>query len=634
MARLGALAVVTLAIIGARLAPEARPQNAPTFRTGIEAVMLDVSVLDRDGRPIRGLTASDFTVLEDGHPQKVMTFSAVDVPDAPEPATPWLRDVAPDVRNNSPKSEQRVIVLVLDDATVIKVDHASVIRRTREIAAQIIDQLGPGDVASVRFITDARGGQEFTQDRARLLAAIQRYQGSSVGGGAVALMASRMVIDTLQGVAQALSGMEQRRKALVWISIGPGIDFTEAGPVLYMAGGGDAPGVTRGIIKRLQDLFAEAQRANVNVYCMDPAGLVASPAGDVLKNNREFLRTVSGNTGGFTISETDDTAPGIAQMFRETGSYYLLGYQPDNPRTEGRFRRIQVRVNRQATVRTRTGYFEPSGRRTVARPTPASPLSAAIASVLPRSDVPMSVAAAPFALEGRREGAVAVVARLEATGPPSAGARAAEDVDLLVNAYDATGGAPKASQRLKAHVVLRPDEAPGPYELLARLDLRPGRYQLRLAAQVKDKAGSVYYDVDVPDFARAAVSMSGVLLAAEPAVTSAPKGALASLVPVVPTAQRTFSREDRVSVFFRVYEAVKSPAAPVSLATRITDARGAAAFEKLERLDADRFSAGHAVDYRMGLPIASLAPGPYLLTIEATRTGTAPARRDVRFAVR
>ena len=49
-----------------------------TFRTGVELVRLDVSVLDKDRRPIRGLTAQDFTILEDGKPQPIAAFSAIE----------------------------------------------------------------------------------------------------------------------------------------------------------------------------------------------------------------------------------------------------------------------------------------------------------------------------------------------------------------------------------------------------------------------------------------------------------------------------------------------------------------------------------------------------------------------------
>lgn len=63
-------------------------QERPVFRTGVEVIQLDVSVLDKDRRPVRGLTAHDFTIFEDGKPQKVLAFNAIDIPDLPPaPAT-------------------------------------------------------------------------------------------------------------------------------------------------------------------------------------------------------------------------------------------------------------------------------------------------------------------------------------------------------------------------------------------------------------------------------------------------------------------------------------------------------------------------------------------------------------------
>ena len=47
-------------------------------------VRLDVSVLDKDRRPVRNLTAADFTVLEEGEPRPIVAFSAVDVPNTPD----------------------------------------------------------------------------------------------------------------------------------------------------------------------------------------------------------------------------------------------------------------------------------------------------------------------------------------------------------------------------------------------------------------------------------------------------------------------------------------------------------------------------------------------------------------------
>jgi len=108
------IAVLAAAVVVA----VAAAQQPPKFISGVEMVVLDVSVLDRDRRPVRGLKASDFTVLEDGQPQKVSSFDAFDVED-PVPAAPlapWVREVAPDVPKNTDITDKRLVVIVMDDA--------------------------------------------------------------------------------------------------------------------------------------------------------------------------------------------------------------------------------------------------------------------------------------------------------------------------------------------------------------------------------------------------------------------------------------------------------------------------------------------------------------------------------------
>jgi len=214
--------------------------------------------------------------------------------------------------------------------------------------------------------------------------------------------------------------------------------------------------------------------------------------------------------------------------------------------------------------------------------------------------------------------------------------RVVEQVDLLVNVYDPKGNR-RAGERLNARIALRPDDrvADVSYEVLSRVDLPAGRYQVRLAASssMQGKSGSVFLDVDVPDFSTGDVSMSGVLLSVTPGPPAAPKDKLASLVPVVPTTERTFTGSDRVVAFARVYQGGKKALAPVTLTSRIVDGRGTAVFDATESVGADRFSANRAADYRLDLPLARLAPGLHLLTIDA-QSGKVTARRAVRFVVR
>src|SRR5580765_2658886 len=68
-------------------------QTPPRFVSGVDVVELDVSVLDKARKPIRGLKAEDFTVREDGAPRKIVAFDEVYSAPPTPPSAPWMRDV-------------------------------------------------------------------------------------------------------------------------------------------------------------------------------------------------------------------------------------------------------------------------------------------------------------------------------------------------------------------------------------------------------------------------------------------------------------------------------------------------------------------------------------------------------------
>ena len=82
------------------------------FRTGIDLIRLDVTVLDHDRRPVPGLTAADFTIQEDGRLQKIAAFAEISLPDPETFSADWMREVSPDVRLNDDTSDYRLLVLV------------------------------------------------------------------------------------------------------------------------------------------------------------------------------------------------------------------------------------------------------------------------------------------------------------------------------------------------------------------------------------------------------------------------------------------------------------------------------------------------------------------------------------------
>jgi VWFA-related protein len=644
-----AVALASISVIG---------QQPPAFRAGVEAVVLDVSVLDRDRRPVRGLTAADFTIVEDGRPQAIQTFSAVDIPDViVQDTTPWMREIVPDVRSNEEFKDGRVVVLVLDDATPMP---APDVLRAKALARRTIEALGPRDLAAVVFALNTAAGQEFTQDRARLLASVEKFNGAidympgpTRDGGSrnvafdafnpSAATLYQAAIHSLTTVAEYLTALPERRKALVYVSVGVPLEFDAAGPAEVTAGAGDAESITRQLIKELQDAFRAAQRANVAIYGLDPGGLRAPNEGGVRsadegnpgRVNRAFLETVALNTGGFVVANTNEPGAGISQILEENSSYYLAGYVPANPRADGKFRRIEVRVNRPGvTVRARNGYFEPRaskpGAVSGAKP---STLISALEGLVPSTGLALQMTAAPFARADSTDVNVAIVLAVRQAALAGATA-AADDVQVLVNAYDM-----QATQRAGDRVAFRLGLRPGGddelrYEVVSQLRLKPGRYQLRVAAHssILDKSGSVFYDIDVPDFSKADLSMSGLVLAVAPTPLSIPKNRLASLLPITPTAERLFGRADQITAFLRVYQGGSASIAGVPVGARIVDAHNVVVFETTESLAPDRFGTGRSADYRLSLPIGRLRPGPHVLTLEAS-LGNKRARRDVRFSV-
>jgi VWFA-related protein len=630
------------------------PQPAPQFRAGVELVRLDVSVLDRDRRPVRGLTPADFTILENGVPQKIAAFNAVDIPDPVPPPTGWMRDVAPDVRTNERIEERRLFLMLLDDA-MIQADPRA-IKNARDIARVVIDQLGPSDLAALVFTRDNRHSQDYTGDRARLLAAAEKFTvgfrdmgkgvDTVVGPDDLYFMYS---VNVMESAVNILTSLPDRRKSIIYIGQGLPVDLemaaTPQAPGLP-PGGGPSGLAQQGLMSRVRGqmlaVFERARLANVNVYTIDACGLRAPQAPWGIAPTClpglevEYLRTVAENTGAVAVVDTNEFASRVDAIFEENASYYLLGYQSTDPRRDGKLRRIDVRVNRPGVeVRTRSGYRaerDSDARRKAELA--KSPLGAALAGVLPKSDLPLQATAAAFPLPGRRESAVAIVVAVRQPLRPNE-QRHVEKVDLQVSAYD-VDGRHYGSKRLRADVAIRAGASGlAAYEVLSRLDLRPGRYQLRIGANVGSLSttGSLYYDVDVPDPRNTPFMLSGVVLTTSSGPVVAPLDAFKGLIPVVPTSLREFSRSERAAAFVRVYRSDRARDAAAELRVRLLDDTGTALLDRTESIAAAAFTKDRTADVSIDLPLSRLRAGEYLLTIEAGAAAS-PIRRAIRFEVR
>ena len=638
--------MVMTALIG--VGAQVPSQNAQRFFARTDVVSVDVSVLDRKGQPLRGLEVADFTILENGRPQTVEYFDYIELPAPPAVPALWMRDIAPDVARNEEILERRLVVILMDDA-MVPFD-GQIVTAARQIARDVVDQLGPSDLAAVVFSRANRTAQNFTRDRALLLAAIDTFDS---GGFAPepdadknpAVYGSYFIdsVQTLFRTVDTLAAVPERRKALIFVSTG--IPLRIDTPDVITSDHPYLNWLTRQTMDR-------AQRGSVNVYSVDPGGLdglrwymrrrntrteawIAEKIEQEPGIYRDFLQAVAENTGGRAFINTNEFASRIDQMFLETGSFYLLGYRSQDQRADGRFRKLQVRLKngRDLTVRTRRGYWAPPRPGSAKMALPPK-VDDALAGLVPRTDLPLELAAAAFGVPGRSEAAVILTLGARAPRTPGALPATGDKVNVLLSAFTPEGD-PRGSVRIAAGVTLAAGkDGDLAYDVLGRLDLRPGRYELRASASSasRDVSGSVYGYLDVPDFARDALSLSGLTIGTTPPRIAGNAEAAAGLLPFAPTTRRTFSTTDSVHGFLRVYQGGSTPLAPATLVMTIRTATNEMAFNKSQPLGSDEFGADRTLDYRFDIPMARLKPGPHLLTIDVT--GPASARRDVRFDVR
>ena len=614
-------------------------QQTPTFRTGIDIVDVDVSVLDRNRLPVRGLTAADFTVFEDGKPRPVVAFSAVDLPSRESPSAPWMADVAPDVLTNAFPREGRLVTILIDR---VPAEH---LPAAQAFAVAAVDQLRPGDLAAVAFSTFGIP-QNFTSDRARLLAAVrQPMVGLPQGAdsGETDCYCGVCTLESVNRVAEAMQDVRQRRKIL--FVVGTRMSILSSG----RCGG------------PLSTLRTRAMRAletgNITVHVFDPTGVEtlafsASARSAPTTRNVQAHLTRLGNlmvlpehTGGRFVGDPFRPADRVAELYRESDSYYVLGFQPLG--ADGRLRRhdIKVKVKRPGvTLQARRNYDPRPAKVADASRLPntlPAALRSAIAGLWPSTGIAIAMNVVPLAKPDLTAGIAAVTLDVtqefdDATGrspTPSVGGEETV-VNVLLGAFDRNGKALAFDRETLAVRPRRLTDRRFTYQVPMSLELKPGRYEIRAAIEdaTLGRTGSVYGTVDIPDFRRVDVSLSGIALEVRPSAPSSPAKAWANLVPLTPSARRSFARTDTVSAFARIYHGFTRAATPGYVTALVRDDSDRVVFRQESRITGEHVGASRATDVNVDLPIARLPPGPYLLAID-TRHGSATASRQLRFEV-
>ena len=682
------IGLATLPLHGQSQQPAPPAQAPPTFKVEVNYVEIDARVTDAQGAFVGDLTRNDFQVIEEGTPQNITVFSRINLPvERQDPPLFKGAPIEPDVQTNLGEFNGRVFVLLLDD---LQTDFRRSVR-VKAAARQFIRRfVGANDLAAVVYTGGAADrGQEFTNSSARLLASVDKFMGAKLPSATMTTLddyyaqrgspsgqpardtslmergfKARNTLSALRGVADFLAGVRGRRKAVVWF--GEGIDYNMDDPFKNP----DAS-VLR---ETMQEAIAAANRADASFYGVDARGLGAGldeaidigalPADDPnaptpstslqdeVRRAQDSLRVMSEQTGGFAIVNQNDLNTSFERIVQDNSSYYVLGYYPSNDKRDGKFRKIDVRVTRPGLrVQARNGYTAPKGRPSSATSSKAEAsvppeVRDALASPIPSTGVGLSVFAAPFSGPDSKSSVALVIefspAKLKFVERDG---KFNDDLELHVLAVDGSG---KLQDGGRTTVPLRLGEpsyravmANG-FRVTRRLTLPPGRYQLRVAAREINGGGvgTVRQTLDVPDFTKSPLQLSGITLtslSASRMPTANPDEQLKDVLPAAPTAIRTFPRDDKLAVFAEVYDNQSSTPHRVAITSSLIADDGRVVFSASDERGSDELQGKKGgYGYTREIALSPFAPGRYVLRIEARTllASGATAAREVELRVR
>jgi VWFA-related protein len=492
-----------------------------------------------------------------------------------------------------------------------------------------------------------------------------------------------MVLDTLRNLGEFLAGVRGRRKAVLLFS--EGLEM----PI------GEIYGIhtATDVVGAIKDAITAAARSNVNFFALDPRGLIGmtseyietagSHAPDValgvfgsvnpqqglvteMKLSQDSLRTLSEETGGFAAINQNMLGSAFGRIVDANSRYYVLGYYPPTTARDGRFHRIEVRVKRPGLrVSARRGYASPRGRTPAERKRDedtrrardarrgavnnTSPeLRDALNAPLQQSGLTLTVQAAPFR-NTQKEASVALAIEFDGAtlpfAPPDSGGLATNTIEVSFFGIDQNGRAQR-STRSQFNLTLRPESftrvKTGGLRVNHRLLLEPGRYQIRVGARetVGSRAGTVFYDLQVPDFRKEPMMLSGVLItaaSANSAMTAMPDPAAPKLLKGPAVSRRTFARNDTLTVFAEIYDNSSSrQPRQIDTAVSLVSESGQEVFGARETVP-NPGDAAHWTAYGLTRDIAlkDIAPGRYMLKVEAQARGSSsPAARETLITIR
>jgi VWFA-related protein len=543
------IVLITAAGVAARQEPTAQTPQ-PRFETRADLVLVDVSVVDGDSRPIEGLTAADFELKVNGQPRPIQDLQFIATPGATGQQERSPRDAQ--YSSNEGFSTGRLVLFAVDE-NHLRVGGA---RGVLKAAEGLLETFAPGDLVALARIPGGAGGVEFTTDRARLRKALSAVVGrqpsrrintlrvseawayenrdvytwervidrecGNLGSAGDGFLREACILEQQSKAREAIADAEQRSmQSLRALEDLLGRLAAMKAPItMVLISEGLFVARERGALTEFARLAAAAR---LTVHVLQPSESmfdmeVPEVGGGGLREDSlmgEGLEMMAGHTRGSHFrTATGSGASAFERIRRELSGYYLLSFEPTEADRTGNGK-IDVAVRRRgARVRARSTFAPPDAAAVAAANAPAEELiKDLLVAPLPASGLPIRVAT--YSVRNADDGKIRLIVSAEIGDPATE--EAEWPVGVLVISKD---------EKFVVHSIqpmkLAPASSRGesPRLLLNSVVVDPGEYTVRVAAMAPDgRLGSVHHLVDarLKPVAGRAIAMSDLILSTPPA---------------------------------------------------------------------------------------------------------------------
>jgi VWFA-related protein len=681
--------------------PAAQSERPFSMRVDVELVTTEVIALDKHGEPVRNLKKENFKLYEDGKQQEILSFDEVTEESAV--ASPANLAQFGDESSRPGKS----VLIIFDDSTITSAH----LKAARDSAATFVKQhMNPGDIFGVAsFDMSLKIIQTFISDRDAVLKAIGKPAISSAAGpvGEVKSLTPlaedsrrpQNLLRALNFLSMSIERIRGQKSILIYSESMYSSDYLttlytdtlktarRCNVVFYTAdpaglqsptlGGLKSRDKARSASNRFPSSLGNAfmfQRVGGATGSGETAGrstggassattgegslIAQSPGIDTTfsqkRPGQNLLRSLASETGGFSIFNTNDLDTELDKLDKQLSNYYILGFQSNNPKHDGAFRKLEVKTDLKGiTLRYRKGYLDRRPLDTLTSSRQEKTLLNALASPSESSQLPLIFRASYF-YDSPHLARILVSARigLENATLKKKGGELTCDLNMMGVAY-AEGGAISARFSQTLHLSFDKDKEQEfrkirlPYNNYFKL--RPGKYRLKLGVSDEgNNLGTTEQVLEIPDLPETGLAASSLIIPEQ--ITKLPEliqnlqmrlldsddPMLYAGMQIIPSVENRLPVNSGIPVLFRIYNLSGSRDSwKLSANANLVDENGREIVLADLPLDQNLSQVGGGeVAAALTLPPKNSLPGRFKLVVEVSDAVTgekATAQTEVEF---